>query len=222
MENTINLGPALSFLDELNKNNNKAWFDSHRPAYENARQAFERLIDTLIDELRVPDKLEGLTARDCIFRINRDLRFTKDKTPYKINLAAVVGPGGRKAFVKGYYISIEPHGQSMVAGGLYSPTAEQLARFRQAIDRYAPRYKKVIQDRTFVDYFGTVGGETLKTAPQGYDREHPEIELLKLKQVTAMHSFSDREVMAPGFSDQLVSACRIMRPFLDYLDGILE
>ncbi len=181
-----------------------------------------QLIDGLIDELRVSDHLGGLSARDCVARIYRDIRFSRDKTPYKTNLGAIIAPGGWRSQPLGYYISLEPHGHSMVAGGLYSPTPEQLLLFRQAIDTHAAAFKQVTQARAFVAAFGAVGGERLKTAPKGYDRDHPEIALLRLKQVTAAHTFTDQEVLSGDFAEKVLGLCRTMKPFLDHLAGILQ
>jgi uncharacterized protein (TIGR02453 family) len=222
MPTTLNLEPSLRFLTELSQNNNKAWFDEHRPAYAAARAVFEELIDDVIDQLRVSDRLQGLRAKDCVARIYRDIRFTKDKSPYKTNLAAMIAPGGWKTTALGYYVSIEPGGQSLVAGGLYDPTPEQLYRFRQAIDTDAAAFKKVTGAKEFGAVFGGVEGERIKTAPKGYDRDHPEIALLQLKQITAMRHFSDEEVLARDFAQQVLIACRALRPFLGYLNGILQ
>ncbi len=222
METILNLEPILRFLEELNQHNYKAWFDQNRAAYETPRDTFEQFVDTLIDELRDSDHLQGLSARDCIFRINRDIRFTKDKSPYKTNLSATIAPGGRKSTRLGYYVSIAPHGQSLAAGGLHMPTSEQLARFRQAIDRDAATFKEITQGSAFMQTFGALEGEKLKTAPQGYDREHPDIELLKLKQITVVHNFTDNEVVGRAFPGQVVSVCRAMKPFLDNLNAILD
>ncbi len=222
MQINNHLGLILRFLDELRQNNNKTWFDRHRPDYEAARSTFEQLIDELIDEFRISDHLQGLTARECIARIYRDVRFTKDKSPYKTNLAAVIAPGGWRSLYLGYYLSIEPHGQSMVAGGLYLPTPEQLNRFRQAIDENADAFKDITGTPAFIQAFGSVEGERLKTAPKGYDRTHPEIALLQLKQITAVHHFSDQEVLAHDFPAQVVMLCRAMKPFLAYLSSISQ
>ena len=196
MKTTLNLGPTLSFLDDLSHHNNKAWFDQNRSAYEQVRDTFAQFVDALIDELRTANHLQDLSAKDCVFRINRDIRFSKDKSPYKTNLAATIAPGGRKATRLGYYISVGPQQQSLVAGGLYMPTPEQLTRFRQAIDTDAAGFKKVTRAKAFVESFGGIEGERLKTAPQGYDRAHPDLALLQLKQVTVVHHFSDKEVRA--------------------------
>src|SRR6266542_6529831 len=125
MTTVLDLRSTLSFLDNLGKNNTKAWFDTNRGAYEEARDRFAQFIDHLIDALRDSDHLQGLSARDCIARINRDTRFSKDKSPYKTNLGAMIAPGGRKSEQLGYHIYIGPAGQSLIAGGLYMPTAGQ-------------------------------------------------------------------------------------------------
>ena len=221
MPTTPNLEPILTFLDDLSQNNNKPWFDEHRPAYAAAHSAFEQLIDGVIDAFREVDNLQGLTARECMPRINRDVRFSKDKSPYKTNLGALVAAGGWRATAQGYYISLQPHGQSMVAGGLYDPTSQQLDRFRQAIDRDAAVFRQITQAPDFVEVFGAVEGVRLKTAPKGYDRQHPAIDLLQLKQILAMRQFTDQEVVAPDFAGRVVAACWAMRPFLKYLDGAL-
>jgi uncharacterized protein (TIGR02453 family) len=166
--------------------------------------------------------LQGLTARECIARIYRDVRFSKDKSPYKTNMGAMIAPGGWKGSMLGYYISIEPGGQSMVAGGLYAPSTEQLNRFRQVVANDAAEFKKLTSAPDFIEAFGGVSGERLKTAPQGYDRNHPEIALLQLKQITVIHRFSREEVLAPVYAQRVAQYCRTMRPFLNYLESILH
>jgi uncharacterized protein (TIGR02453 family) len=217
-----NPGPILSFLTELSQNNNKTWFTLHRPEYDAARTAFEQMTNEVIDEFRQSDHLEGLSAKDCISRIYRDIRFSKDKSPYKTNMAALIGRGGWRATLSGYYLSLAPQGQSMVAGGLYDPTPAQLNQFRQAIDMDAETYKKVTAAKDFVEVFGGVEGELLKTTPKGYEKTHPEISILKLKQIMVVHHYSDQEVQASDFLDQVVAACWAMKPFLKYLNEIIK
>jgi len=222
MENTPQFGPVLGFLDELSRNNNRLWFEQHRPDYQAARAAFEQFLEGILDEFRASDQLEGLSARDCVARIFRDIRFSKDKTPYKTNLAALIAPGGWRGSAFGYYLSVAPHDQSIVAGGLHDPTPEQLTCFRQAVDQEAGALKKVTQASSFVSAFGALEGERLKTAPKGYDRAHPEIELLQLKQILVIHHFTDREVLAGDLKEKVVGTCRTMRPFLDYLQEVMQ
>jgi len=132
----------------------------------------------------------------------------------------MVAPGGWRATALGYYLHIEPHGRSMVAGGWYNPTLEQLNRFRQAIDEDAQSLKEIIGRKEFVEAFGTVSGDRLKTAPKGYDRLHPDIELLQLRQVIAIHSFFDQEILSPNLTDEVIAVCRAMKPFLRYLSEL--
>jgi uncharacterized protein (TIGR02453 family) len=218
----INLEPVLSFLTDLSQHNNKAWYEQNRPAYEAAKVAFERFTNNLIDEFRVVDNLGNLTAKECISRIYRDLRFSKDKTPYQTHMWATIAPGGKKAMRMGYHVSIQPQGQSILAGGLWESTTEQLNRFRQSIDEDPSDFKGIISTKPFLDYYGGIKGDKLKTAPQGYDRAHPDIDLLQLKQVVVVRYFTDQEVLAKDFPDKVVVGCRVMRPFLDYMNLILE
>jgi uncharacterized protein (TIGR02453 family) len=221
MPATFNFLPILNFLDNLSQNNEKTWFDSHRADYETARKIFNDFIDHLIDEFRLSDHLQALSAKDCVTRIYRDIRFTRDKSPYQTNFSAIIAPGGKKSPEQGYYVSIQPHDQSMVAGGLYMPSPEQLDRFRQVIARNAAPFKAITSDKAFVEQFGKIEGERLKTAPKGYDRAHPEIELLRLKQVTIIHHASDQEVLAADFPGIVLTACRTMKPFLKYLADVV-
>ncbi len=214
------LQPAtLTFLKTLKKNNNKEWFDKNRKTYESAKADFAGLLQEVIHQFAKKEpSVSSLLAKNCMFRINRDVRFSKDKSPYKTNFGALVGPGGWAGKAYGYFISLEPHGQTMVAGGLYSPTPEQLERFRQVIAGDATEFKQVTQARDFVEVFGEIEGERLKTAPKGYEKTHPEIELLQLKQITVIHRFSDQAVTAAEFPSQVLAACGAMKPFIGWLE----
>ena len=222
MKTSVDMKPALEFLGGLERNNNKAWFEAHRPAYEAARRTFEELVDELIQEVNKFDDLGSLSAKECIFRINRDVRFSKDKSPYKPNLGASLAPGGRKATRLGYYIHIAPQDESMIAGGLHMPMPPELAKFRKSIDRDAKPFKRVTGTKAFVQYFGLVSGTRLLTAPQGYTRDHPEIELLKLKEIVAVHHLADETVCSPDLMARTVKAFKAMKPFLDHLNGVLQ
>ncbi len=221
MRSSINMRPVLSFLSELRENNNKDWFDKNRAAYEQARESFEDLINHLISELGAFTRLPGLSARDCIFRINRDVRFSKDKSPYKTNMGALIAPGGKKSEGLGYYLHVQPGNQSLLAGGLHMPTSGQLARFREAIDRDAGAFKKITSQQDFIRYFGSLEGDRLTTAPQGYSRDHPEIELLRLKEVVAVHHVTDKQVLSSAYPAHAVQVFRAMKPFSDYLNRII-
>jgi uncharacterized protein (TIGR02453 family) len=221
MTEKVDLAPVLNFLDELREHNNKPWFDQNRAQYEQAREHFEQFIDLIIDEFRAADGLQDLSARDCISRIYRDIRFSKDKSPYKTNMWATIAPGGKKTMRMGYHVALQPGGQSIIAGGMWEPSTEQLIKFRESIDRDASQFKRIIRSKSFTDTFGKLEGEKLKTAPQGYDKTHPEIDLLKMKQIMVVHYFMDNQVLASDFLDNVNKGCKAMRPFLDYLDQLI-
>ena len=217
MSQATDLNPVLTFLSKLAKNNNRPWFEAHRPEYERARLLFEGFVQELIDGIGEFEDMRGVAAKDCIMRIYRDIRFSKDKSPYKTGMGASIGAGGKKAFRFRYYLHVQPGGDSMVAGGLHEPEPRQIAAFRAAVSRNARPFKAVVGAPAFKRYFGELGGEKLKTAPQGYDRTDPEIELLRLKEIVAVHKLSDTAVNGRGLSAHVVKVCAAMKPFLDYL-----
>lgn len=216
----FDLQSVLQFAGDLKQNNNRSWFLDHRSDYEAARAHFEDYVAALIQELSKTEPLADLSPKDCIFRLNRDLRFTKDKTPYKPYMSAYIAPGGRKSRLLGYYVHIEP-GNAMLAGGLYEPNTQQLASWRESIVRDSRPFKDIIGSETFCKFFGEVGGERLKTIPRGYPKDHPEADLLRLKTVTVTRHVSDTEVASPAFFPETIETFRVMKPFLEYLDTFL-
>src|SRR5215813_10747738 len=140
---------TLKFLKELKKNNNKTWFDAHRKQYEAARNDFENFIQSVLDKHAKNDTdLKELTAKKCMFRINRDIRFSKDKSPYKTNFGASMDKGGKKSGLAGYYFHLEP-GKSFVGGGIWMPQPDALKKVRQEIDYCLDEFKKIITARRF-------------------------------------------------------------------------
>ena len=216
----FDLHSVLEFAAALKQNNNRPWFLEHREDYDLARARFEEYVSALIRELSKTDPLADLTPKDCIFRMNRDLRFTKDKTPYKPYMSAYIAPGGRKSRLLGYYVHLEP-GNVMLAGGLYEPTPPQLTAWRESISRNSGPFKEIISESSFKKVFGEVGGEKLKTIPRGFDINHPDADLLRLKSVTVTHKVSDAEVVLPGFFDATIEIFHVMKPFLNYLEGFI-
>ncbi|XGV99102.1 MAG: DUF2461 domain-containing protein [Leptolyngbya sp. BL-A-14] len=213
-----NLQPVLDFLVQLEDNNDRGWFEQHRATYENARAQFEQLVDHVIANLRAIEDLGPITAKDCVMRIYRDVRFSKDKSPYRTHFAASIAAGGRKSPRMPYYLHLAPHNQSFLAGGLYMPTSAQLTRFRETIDHNAKPFKAILNHKTFKQLFGELSGEKLKTAPQGYTRDHPDIELLRFKQVIATHPLTDEAVLANNFPDRIMETFTGLKPLLDYLN----
>jgi uncharacterized protein (TIGR02453 family) len=215
---TPRLKPALDFLLALQAHNNKPWFHAHRADYETARQCFEDYVDDFIQEFRVIEDFEGLLAKDCVFRIYRDVRFARDKAPYKPNMGASVALGGRHSLRAPYYIHLEPPDKSFLAGGSYMPTPEQLAAIRRSIDRDPTGLKVALGGRPFKKYFGSLSGEKLKTPPRGYPGDHPEIELLKYKQFIAGHALTDNDILSSRLLSHTVEVCAALKPLLDFLN----
>jgi len=217
----MSLQITLDFLTQLRDNNEKAWFDDNRKYYQQARTAFIDMLDELMMRFSDVDDLPVLSAKDMMFRINRDVRFSKDKSPYKTNLSAVLGPNGRKSTSGYYYISVEPDGQSMIASGLKSPDAKMLKIVREAIADNVQPLRNIIQADTFVNVFGELHGEQLKSAPKGIDKNHPDIDLLRYKEFMAIREFSDTDVTHDEFIDVVLDTCRELKPLTHYFHHIV-
>jgi uncharacterized protein (TIGR02453 family) len=212
----------LDFLGGLAANNNREWFEAERPTYERARSSFQALVGELIDRFEEVDDLGGVSVKECVFRINRDLRFSKDKTPYKTAMSALLGRGGRKSRGRSFYVHIEPAGQSMLAGGLWEPSPLELGKMRRALAEDARPLRKIIRAPEFIRCFGALEGESLKTAPQGYAMDHPEIELLRMKQYMVIHRLGDAMVCSKDLVPQSLKAFKAMMPFLLYVESVLS
>jgi len=215
----MNTQLILHFLAELQQNNQKEWMDAHRDWYLQAKEEFLLLVRHLLGEITTFDEgLLGLDPKKCIFRINRDIRFSKDKSPYKNNFGAYMVEGGKKSSNAGYYIHLQAGNESFIGGGMYHPERENLAKIRQEID-YNPAELKQITDRpAFRDKFGMIQGEKLKRAPKGYEPDHPNIELLKLKDFVVIHKLSDEDLQADDFKDKAVDMFKTIQPFISYLN----
>ena len=209
---------SFKFLKALKTNNNKPWFDEHRAEYEILKKEMSNLCQQAMDEIsKFDNSIIGLQPKDCTFRINRDVRFSKDKSPYKTNVGAYLAKGGKKSDYCGYYLHIEA-GKSMLAGGLWMPDAPKLKTARQEIDYNFADFKKIISDKKFTNYFGKIGGEKLVNAPKGYDDNNPAIDLLKHKSWVVSHSFTDKEVMDKNFSKTIAQGGKLLFPFLQFFN----
>ena len=220
MAEQADLALALKFLGGLAKNNNKPWFEEHRDQYDRSMAAFEALVGGLIGGMSSLEDLDGIAPKDCIMRIYRDVRFSKDKSPYKTGLGAGIAPGGRKGGRLGYHLHLGPQGATMVAGGMWDPMPEHLARFRDAIVKDARPFLAIVGAAAFRKHFGAVTGEALKTAPKGYPPDHPQLDLLRLKQVCVSEKFPDDVVTSGRFPALAVASMKAMKPFIDYLNEI--
>jgi uncharacterized protein (TIGR02453 family) len=212
---------TLDFLNGLKHNNYREWFQANQAEYKDAKSNVESFVQDLLNEIVTFDPiLKGLEVKNCFFRINRDIRFSNDKSPYKTNFGAFIVKGGKKNGDKfaGYYFHLEPGG-SMIAGGAYVPPSPWLNAIREKISEETDEFLSIINDKNFKKYFGTIEGERLKTAPKGYPSDHPHIELLKLKSFLAMKEVPDTMVLAPDYFTYVVEGFRTMKPLNDFLSN---
>ena len=216
---------TLKFLSQLKKNNNKPWFDAHRAQYEAARIDFTNFIQLVIDALQKSDTtITGITAKDSQFRINRDIRFSKDKRPYKENFGAFIARGGKKSIYAGYYFHLAP-GNSFAGGGLWQPEPANLKKVRQEIDYNWEEFQSIVKNRNFKKTFGDLyKGEdmSLKRMPKGYEEGHPAIDYLKLQSLIAETTFTDDELTKSTLHKKTLSAFQALQPLLNFINRSLE
>jgi len=211
---------TLDFLRDLKKNNNRDWFEKNKQRYLDSVANVSELISEMLKTLTKQDKRFGsLTPKDCLFRIYRDVRFSKDKSPYKVNMGASINIGGKKAMTSaGYYLHVQPGG-SFLAGGIWMPSGDLLKKIRQEIDYNGKDLKKIMANKNFKSYFGSLDDTyKLKSAPRGYDKDHPDIELLKFNSYIVWKQYSDKKVNEKAFVKELDKGMKIMKPFIDFLN----
>ncbi len=213
---------TVRFLKELKKNNNKPWFDANRKAYEAAKVDFAGFIQKVIDTHGKKDpSIKDIAAKDCMFRINRDVRFSKDKSPYKTNMGASINKGGKKAWnYAGYYFHLEPGG-CFTGGGLYSPEPAILQKVRQEIDYNLPAFKKLITAKKFKSIYGEFDRSaeyTLSRVPKGYEPDNPAAEYLKLKSYIAMIKVSDADLTSKDLVKKTVAAFEALQPVIEFIN----
>lgn len=211
---------TIEFLKTLKSNNNRDWFVNNRKLYLEAKENYESFVQALINEIIVFEPImKGLEVSSCVYRINRDIRFSNDKSPYKAHLGAFIVRGGKKNGDRfaGYYFHIEP-GKSIIAGGAYMPPAPWLSAIREKIIDEPEGIKSILADKKFVKYFGKIDGEKLKKAPKGYPPDHPDIELLKYKSYLVFNEVDDETVLKEDFFVHVINVMKAMKPFNDYLN----
>ncbi len=214
---------TLSFLSKLKKNNDKPWFDKNKPVFDEIRIAFTEFVDEMLVEMKKTDKTIGdLKGKDCVFRIYRDVRFGKDKTPYKIHIAAAFGREGRRGKYGGYYMHIEPGGKNFLGAGVWMPEAPELKKIRQEIDYNLKDFKKIIEAKNFKKLFGELEGEKMKTLPKDYDASNPAIEILKHKSFLFGCDLVDKEVLSPAFLKKAVSIFKELTPFILFMNRAMD
>lgn len=206
----------LQFLKKLKNNNNREWFDEHKPEFK----ALEAEVKLFYKDVSVLLQKHDIIEKTKAFRIYRDVRFSKNKTPYKKHVAASFArkkPGLRG----GYYLHIEPDNKSFLAVGFWAPHKDDLKRIRKELEIDATDFKTIIKHKNLRNYWGDLQGETLKTAPRGFDKTHKDIDLINHKQFTFTKNFADKEVLQPNFAEVVDEHFKAIRPFFDYMSEVL-
>jgi len=210
-------------LKKLDRNNDREWFNEHKAEFTGAKENITALTGYLISQISKFDtEISGTLPEDCVFRIYRDIRFSKNKNPYKNNLGAYIAPGGRKSMSPGYYYHIQP-GQCFIAAGLHMPESSELLKVRNAIADKSDEFLKMLRAKGFKDRFGELHGEKLKTMPKGFAADHPMIEYLKMKSMTVHREYkTDKVVLSKEYPKLLVADAKAMYPLVTFLRKALK
>lgn len=214
----------IAFLKELKKNNNRDWFNANKEKFQQVNNEFIELIASLLVEMKKFDKNLGtLEAKDCVFRIYNDVRFSKDKSPYKNHFGAWIVKGGKKNNMScaGYYLHIEP-GNSFLGGGSYHPPANELNLIRKEIDYNIKEFKKIINGKEYKKLFPELWEDKLVNGPKGFPKDHPEIELLKFKSYVGMNKINDKLLLSDDFVHYVSDAFRAIHPLNNFLNRALD
>ncbi len=209
---------VLDFLKDLNQNNNRDWFNENKKYYEQARDEFEQLIEHLIPKIQEMDPLVGsLTAKQTTFRIYRDVRFSKDKTPYKTYFGSFMAPGGRKSEKAGYYLHMSAD-ECFVGGGSHNPTGPNLKKIRNEIYYNYKEFSDIISSAGFKSAFEKLGRDRLSRPPQGFPKDFEGIETLKFKSFTVFQTVTAKQITGSGFDQQVLAIFKAMYPFIGFLN----
>jgi len=207
---------SFRFLKDLQKNNNRDWFTEHKPTFIDIQKQVKELFLEMQANLEKHDEIDKMK----IYRIYRDVRFSKDKTPYNPRLAVSFSRLG-KQLRGGYFLQIKP-GETLLGGGFWQPEKEDLLRIRKEIEQDATEFREILEDKDYLKYFGgKFGGDELKSAPRGFDKEHKDIDLLRKKGFIAIRNFTDTEVLSPNFLKELDDTFKALRPFFNLFSDVL-
>lgn len=214
---------TLQFLKGLHKNNNREWFLANKVKYDASKNNFLNFVEEVLFEIQKFDtNLNELTAKQCVFRINRDIRFSKNKDPYKNNFGASFSKGAKKIVTAGYYFHLEP-GASFIGGGLWMPEAADLQKLRQEVDYCFKEFKGIVSNKKFVSTFGSLSDEAkLSRPPKGYDIENPAIEYLKLKSFTAIIPIKDVDILDKGIVKKTSEIFKNLSPLIQFLNRAID
>lgn len=212
----------INFLQKLEQNNNRDWFNAHKSDYQQARVLFEEVIEKIILKLgQVDPRIKGLKAADTIFRIYRDTRFATDKTPYKNNFGAHLSSGGKNSGEPGYYFHIQP-GESFVSGGIYMPSNDKLKAVRKEIFLFPEDFTALIGEPSFAKNFTFFQDDRLKRPPLGFPADFPLIEYLKNKHFCPWIPLTDEFLEHDDLPSRVVGFYTMMKPFNDFIYRALE
>ena len=214
---------TVDFLKTLKKNNSKEWFDNNRTKYLAAKENYLDFVTEILHTLKSIDPtLHDIQPKNCVFRINRDVRFSSNKNPYKTNFGASFSKGGKKIACAGYYFHLEP-GACFIGGGYWMPMADDLNKIRQEIDYSFDEFKNIIQQRAFKNTFDTLDNkEILIRPPKGYEKDNPALEYLKLKNFIVMAGIEENELLEKDLIPKVISHFKIMKPLVDFLNRAID
>lgn len=207
---------VFAFLKKLEKNNNREWFTEYKKEFKDLEVGMKSFFAELSEEVKGHDEIE----RVKIFRIYRDVRFSKNKTPYKINFSSSLSRAGAR-LRGGYYTHVQPNNASFIAAGFWGPEKEDLLRIRKELELDASEFREVIGDKKFKNIWGELKGDELKTSPKGFDKEHPNIDLIKKKSFIFTRSFTDKEVLDASFMKEVSKSFKVIRPYFDLMSEVL-
>lgn len=216
---------TLGYIKKLSKNNNKSWFDENRPLFEEAKLDFEILVKAIISSFgKVDPDIAPLEAKNCVFRQYRDIRFSKDKTPYKNHMGASLNKAGKQSHFADYYFHCEPGGKSLIGGGLWIPEANHLKKVRQEIDYCWDEFQQVIHNKMFSSTYGDLEKKaySLSREPKGYAKDNPAIEYLKMKSIMAFKMLSDDDLMSKNLVKMITSGFKALQPLVNFINRSLE
>ncbi|HBH50165.1 MAG TPA: TIGR02453 family protein [Bacteroidales bacterium] len=212
----------FSFLGDLSANNYKEWFHENKPRYQSCRDNFNQNIELIIHEISSFDKsVAGLEPKNCVFRINRDIRFSKDKSPYKTNFGAFIAPGGRNKGNAGYYLHLDPAG-SFLAGGIYMPPSPVLKSIRQEIFENLEEFEEIVTHPEFIKHFKAIDAEKLKTKPKGFPDDFRGLEYLKFKHYTVIKQYNSEDFCKIDFLKEIKEVYKSLYPLNRFLNFAVQ
>jgi len=212
----------LYFLRQLCVHNNREWFNANRSLYNQQKEEFEKIVARLISEIsKFDSSVSHLSPKDCTYRINRDIRFSNDKTPYKNHFGAFIAPGGKKACTGGYYLHIEPD-NSLLAGGIYMPPPDILLRLRTVIYEKPKEFVEIIEHPDFEKTFGKLDGDKLKSAPKGFPKNFEHLDLIKFKNYSVSTSLSDDDIESVDIENRIIEVFKMLKDFNIFLNKALD